>query len=112
MSIIVILPLITNSFKITEAKFQTIIRVKKFYAANCKKVPYRYLQGTLRVKNLLNFVTKSNKFSEKSHRFLLNSGQNAVGYAAYAEAEKFLVEPFLSKKSLNNPVITEGILSR
>ena len=106
MSTIVILPLITNSFKITEAKFQTIIRVKKFYAANCKKMPYRYLQGTRRVENLLNFVTKSNKFLEKTHCFLLYGGQNAVGDTADTKAEKLLVEPLLAKDCINYGVIT------
>ena len=28
------------------AKFRMIIRVKNFYALNCKKVPHRHLQGT------------------------------------------------------------------
>ena len=53
----------------TYAKVLTIIRVKNFYAANCKKVPYRYLQGTSRVGNLLFFVTKSNKFRNNAVTF-------------------------------------------
>ena len=38
-----------------------IIRVKNYYALKCKKVPCRGLQGTRCIKNLLNFVTKTDK---------------------------------------------------
>ena len=107
-----ILPLITIIFKITEAKFQTIIRVKKFYAANYKKVPCRHLQGTLWVEILLNFVTKSNKILEIADCFLLNCRQDTVGYSANTKAEVFFIEPFFSENHLNDSVIAESICCR
>jgi hypothetical protein len=42
----------------TDAKFQRIIRVKNFYAVNCKNMPCRYLQGMIYLENLLKRLAK------------------------------------------------------
>ena len=73
----------------TYAKVLTIIRVKNFYAANCKKVPYRYLQGTSRVGNLLFFVTKSNKFRNNAVTFELIY-RGATGIPCVSVTHSFL----------------------
>jgi len=87
------------------AKFKTNSRILKKYTAICKNRHSTHVECRLLPRNLFDFYKNTNLLFydvprmdlKEAYCLLLDSGQDAVGYTAYTETEKLLVQPLFAK---------------